>query len=54
MSDRQNRKPSLRHGLPHRWWKNSDIWAGAIVPFILGLMMWLILAAWFLDWQYPW
>lgn len=49
-----NRKPSLRHGLPYGWWKNSDIWAGAIVLFILSPMMWLILAAWFLDWKPFW
>ena len=53
MSDRQNRKPSLRHGLPYGWWKNPDVWAGAIVLFILCPMMWLLLAAWFLDWK-PW
>lgn len=53
MSDRQNRKPSLRHGLPYGWWKNPDIWAGAIVLFVLCPMTWLLLAAWFLDWK-PW
>lgn len=41
-------------GLDYGWWKSADFWAGAIVLFILGPMMWLILAAWFLDWKPFW
>lgn len=50
-------KASFRHGLPYGWWKNTDVWAATISAISLigvALMMWLVLAAWFLDWKPFW
>lgn len=46
--------PSLRHGLPYGWWKNIDVWAGAICLIILIAMLAGILVAWFLDLKPNW
>lgn len=43
----------LKHGLPYGWWRSPDFWATAMFLFIACPMMWLILAAWWLDWK-PW
>ena len=48
------RRPTMKRGLPYGWWKSADVWAGAIVLFILCPMVWLLLAAWFLDWKPVW
>ena len=49
---RAQQKPSLRRGLPYRWWTSATFW-DVIMLLGLALAMALIIAAWFLDWK-PW
>lgn len=39
MSDR----PSLRHGLPYRWWRSEEFVVGLVA--ILSLLMFLVMAS---------
>ena len=42
MSDR----PSLRHGLPYRWWRTGEFWAGLSAVLVLALLL-FVLYLWF-------
>lgn len=53
MKHRQVNRPSLRHGLPYRWWVSEGFWVGLTAFMILPLLA-LILGAWFFDWKAWW
>lgn len=42
-------RPSLRHGLPYRWWRTAGFWAGLSALLLLALLL-FILYVWFLGW----
>ena len=42
-----------KRGLPYQWWKDLDLWLEVGSAIVLGVILFLLLAAWFLDWK-PW
>lgn len=46
-------RPSLRYGLPYRWWLTEGFWAGLSGLLILPVLT-VILVAWFFDLKAWW
>jgi hypothetical protein len=44
----------VRGGLPYGWWKSADFWTATLSILGLGLAMFLLFGAWFLDWKPTW
>ncbi len=44
----------MSNGLPYGWWKSGEFWASALSILGMGVMLALIIAAWFLDWKPFW
>lgn len=41
-------------GLPYRWWRDAEFWVSLVCLFAVGVLGFVLTAAWLLDWKPTW